>query len=62
MYSTVQVLPCLLCTDEFLPEGEGGKEALLQHLLLRHSFVIADVHLIADFNQYIRKDFSVLEI
>ena len=34
--------------------AKGGKDALLQHLLLIHSFVIADVHLIADFPQYIR--------
>ena len=31
-----------------------GKDLLLQHLLLTHSFVIADVQLIADFSQYVR--------
>ena len=33
---------------------KSGKDLLLQHLLLTHSFVIADVQLIADFPQYVR--------
>ena len=33
---------------------KSGKDLLLQHLLLTHSFVIADVQLISDFPQYVR--------
>jgi len=46
-----QELVCLLCPEEFPPDGV---DQLLKHLLTQHNFVIADVPLIADINKYIR--------
>ena len=41
---------------------QDGQDELLRHLLLKHSFVIADVHMIADFYKYIRLVFKTAEL
>ena len=43
-------------------EKQDGQDKLLRHLLLKHSFVIADVHMIADFYKYIRLVFKTVQL
>lgn len=44
-----ETLVCLFCTESFPVHQKDG---LLQHLLLEHKMVIADVRLIADLPKY----------
>jgi len=57
----LQEVECMLCDEKFMVSGGGfmtqvekDKDGLLKHLLINHSFVIGDVHLVANLPQYVR--------